>query len=55
MRRSLWYPWMEKKTDTLYVQIPEKEVQEQEEQEQTQKLTAEEQEQKDMHGRNCPL
>ena len=36
------------KTDTLYVQIPEKEVQEQEEQEQTQKLTAKEQEQKDI-------
>ena len=33
------------KTDTLYVQIPEKEVQEQE---QTQKLTAKEQEQKDI-------
>ena len=36
------------KTGTLYVQIPEKEVQEQEEQEQTQKLTAKEQEQKDI-------
>lgn len=47
MRRNSWYPWMENEAGSLYVQIPEKEV-ESEEELQPKELTAEELQKQEM-------